>query len=418
MNRAKSNFLILSWALYDLANQFFALNVVSLYFPRWLTIKKGSPEIFYSLSFGVSMLFVAVCAPVLGTVSDMRGRRKEFLIYFTLLSIICTMALGLCRGVFSALMFFAIANFGCQGAVVFYNALMVDIAPRDRIGFVSGLGRMFGYCGALLALYLTKPVVLQFGYQSTFFLTGVLFLIFSLPCMIFIKEKPSKETPAMSTFLKRQGLREAFRRLKETIFDSYKFGKVRNFLKAAFFGLCVVNTIILFMSIYASKVFGLTEAQIIDLIAFSTLFAILGSIFSGFIGDIIGYRRSLIGIFFLWAICLLGGSLLKPPFHWLIGAVVGVSLGSTWVICRALLVKLVPRENIGEFFGLFNLAGYAAGIIGPVFWGLVLLGLSPLGAVRYRIAFLSLILFIVVGFIFLLNMDKDAKRQKSYAGSS
>jgi len=407
--KIRNSFLILSWALYDLANQFFALNVVSLYFPRWLTLEKKSPEILYSIFFGISMLLVAVCAPVLGTISDMRGRHKDFLIYFTLLSIVFTMAMGLSGNIFLGLLFFAIANFGCQGAIVFYNALMVKVAPKGRIGLVSGLGRMFGYIGALLALYLTKPVILNMGYQATFFLTAVLFLIFSLPCMIFIREAPLKEKLGLGRFLEKERLLQIFKRLKLTLFDSYRFGSLKDFLKAAFFGLCVVNVIILFMSVYAAKVFGLTEVQIINLIAFSTIFAILGSVVSGFISDIIGYRRSLIGVFFLWGICLLGGGLLRPPFHWLVGALAGISLGSTWVISRALVIRLIPREKIGEAFGLFNMVSYVSGIIGPLFWGLILLCFSPLGEWGYRLALLSLILFIVTGAVFLLRIPRQAK---------
>jgi len=408
----RGKFLILSWALYDLANQFFALNVVSLYFPRWLTVEKKYPEILYSVAFGGSMLLIAVCAPILGAISDMRGNRKSFLIYFTLISIVFTMALGLSPNVFLALLFFAIANFGCQGAVIFYNALMVKVAPRSRIGFVSGLGRMFGYTGAILALYLTKPVILNVGYKATFFLTAVLFLIFSLPCMIFIKEEPSKEKMGLGYFLDRQRLSQIFRRLRLTLFDSYKFAELKNFLVAAFFGLCVVNAIILFMSVYVGNVFGLGESQIINLIAFSTIFAIVGSLVSGVISDMIGYRRSLIGVFFLWGICLLGAGLLRSPFHWLIGALAGISLGSTWVISRALVVKLAPKEKIGEVFGLFNMMGYVSGIIGPFLWGLILLYLSPLGVVRYRLACLSSILFIAIGAIFLLRIPKEAKNSR------
>ncbi|MFC1624336.1 MFS transporter [Candidatus Omnitrophota bacterium] len=405
--KANKSFLVLSWALYDLANQFFALNVVSLYFPRWLTIEKKSPEILYGLSFGVSMFLIAICAPILGAISDMGARRKEFLIYFTLLSVVFTMALGLAPNVFLGLVFFAIANFGCQGAVVFYNALMVDVAPRNKIGFVSGVGRMFGYIGAILALYFTKPVILKAGYQATFVLTGIFFLIFSLPCMIFIKERQSKERVSLRYLLGKERLQEIFKRLRSTISGSYKFRELRNFLKAAFFALCAVNAIILFMSVYAGKVFHLKEAQIIDLIAFSAIFAILGSIVSGFISDIIGYRRSLIGVFFLWIICFLGAVFLKPPFHWFIGALAGISLGSTWVISRALVVKLVPEEKIGEAFGLFNMVGYLSGIIGPLFWGGILLCFSSLGDVRYRLACFSLSLFVGIGCIFLLRARKE-----------
>lgn len=406
MGKVKNIFLVLSWALYDTANQFFALNVVSLYFPRWLTIEKGSPEILYSISFGISVFFVGICAPILGAISDIGGRRRTFLVSFTLLSVVFTMALGLPLNIFWALLFFAIANFGCQGAIVFYNALMVKVAPPKRIGFVSGLGRMFGYGGAILALYFTKPVILKMGYHATFFVTGVLFLIFSLPCMIFIKDERVEGAAPLSHFLQKEKLLEIIGRLKQTLFDSYKFKELRVFLKAAFFGLCVVNAIILFMAIYISKVFGLEEAEIINLIAFSTVFAILGSICSGFISDIFGHARSLIGVFFLWAVCLLGAGLLRPPFHWLIGALVGISLGATWVISRALVIKLVPQEKVGEVFGLFNLVSYASGIVGPIFWGLVLLFFSPLGEARYRLACLSSIPFIIVALVFLFRLRK------------
>lgn len=399
---------ILSWALYDLANQFFALNVISLYFVRWLTLEKNAPEIFYSLAFGISMLFVAFLAPILGIVSDMRGRHKPFLVYFTAVAIIFTMLLGLVDNVFLALLLFAMANFGCQEAVVFYNALMVKISPKNKIGLVSGLGRMFGYSGALLALHLTKPIVLAAGYQATFLLAGILFLIFSLPCMVLIKEEPVKEKVNLIYFFRRRELLGIFNRLKITFFESHKYKGFLDFLKAAFFGLCAVNVIILFMSVYATKVFGLTESEIINLIISATFFAIGGSIFSGIISDYIGYKKSLMGVFFLWAVSLSGGALLGKTFYWLIGALVGISLGSIWVISRALAVKLVPEENIGEVFGLFNLVGYLSGVIGPLFWGLILLYLAPLGEVGYRIACLSLVLFMVIGFIFLSRIPKES----------
>ena len=147
--KVRKSALILAWGLYDLANQFFALNIVSLYFVRWVTIEKGVPEVLYSISFGISTFLVAVSAPILGAISDMTGRRRPFLVCFTLLSVIFTMLLGIHQNVFLGLLFFAIANFGCQGAIVFYNALMVNIAPKDKIGLVSGFGRMLGYSGAI-----------------------------------------------------------------------------------------------------------------------------------------------------------------------------------------------------------------------------------------------------------------------------
>jgi len=405
------NFRILSWALYDLANQFFALNVVSLYFPLWLTKEKGTHELFYGLSFGASMFFVAVCAPILGAVSDIRARYKDLLIYCTLISVLFTMALGISGNLFLVLLFFAVANFGCQEAVIFYNALMVKVAPQGRIGLISGLGRMFGYTGAITALLLSKPVVAKFGYQAIFFLTGILFLVFSLPCMIFIREKPSGVKMRVVDSLKKDRIIPIFGRLRSTIFDSRKFPGLRDFLKASFFGLGAVNTIILFMSVYVNKVFGLTEAQIANLIVFSTLFAILGSILSGLISDAIGYKRSMVGVFFLWIACLMAAGLLSKSFCLLIGALAGISLGATWVVSRALVIRLVPTEEIGEVFGIFNLVVYSSAIVGPLFWTSLLLFLSNWGPFGYRIALLSLILFMVFGLVFLLRVPAGSLKK-------
>ncbi len=407
LEKIKSSSLVLAWGLYDLANQFFALNVVSLYFVRWLTLERGASEIFYSISFGISTFLVGISAPILGAISDKLERRRPFLVSLTLLSIIFTMLLGVPKSIILGLLFFAIANFGCQLAIVFYNAQMVDIAPKDKIGLVSGFGRMLGYSGALLALYLIKPIVLKSGYQATFLPTGILFLIFSLPCMLFIRDKQTKERINLVSFLKKEKIFGIFKDIRATFSDVRKLPGMSDFLKATFFGLCAVNAVILFMSVYATKVFGFSESQIINLLAFSTVFAIAGSMFSGFLSDFLGHKRCLLATFFLWSICFLAGAFARSiPLYWLIGALVGTALGATWVVSRALVIKLVPAEKIGAVFGLFNLIGYISAITGAMFWGLALLLLSPFGEWGYRIALLSLVFFTATGFIFLLRIPR------------
>jgi len=408
--KIKNSALIFSWGLYDLANQFFVLNIVSLYFIRWLTLEKKMPELFYSAAFGISNLFIAALGPILGAFSDLSGRRRPFLIYLTLLSVIFTMALGLSENIILVLVFFAIANFGCQAASVFYNALMKNISSQKNIGLVSGIGKMLGYTGAIIALQITKPIVLESGYRATFFPTGIFFLLFALPCMIFIKDTAAKENTAYETgdgsgipvSLK---IRQALTALKATVLNINKFPGLADFLKGSFFGLCAVNTVIVFMSIYATRVFKLDENQVINLISFSTLFAILGSFFSGLLSDRFGHRNCFIAVFFLWVFCFLGGALGRNNvIYWAVGALAGLSLGATWVVSRALAIKLVPREKMGEVFGLFNLIGYIAAIIGSLFWGVIVWALSPLAELGYRIALASQILFILCGIIFLLRI--------------
>jgi UMF1 family MFS transporter len=381
--------------------------VVSLYFVRWITLERQAPEILYSVAFGISTFFVAISAPVLGAISDISTRRRPFLIYLTLLSIIFTMVLGISKNIFLGLLFFMIANYGCQTAIVFYNALMVNITPSKRVGLVSGFGKMMGYTGAVLALYLIKPIVLKSGYQATFLPTGLLFLIFSLPCLIFIKDKPPLKKLEFFSFLKKDRVLGFFKTLRTTLFDTYNFPGLSDFLKSAFFGLCAVNTVILFMSVYATRAFGLNEAEVINLITFSTLFALAGSLFSGFISDYLGHKRALVAVFILWGVCFwLGTSIRNAHLYWFIGALLGIALGSTWVVSRAMAVSIVPAEKIGGVFGLFNLVGYLSAIVGALFWGVMLLFFSRFGEWGYRITLLSLILFILLGFIFLLRIPE------------
>ena len=408
--------LIICWALYDVANQFFALNVISVYFPRWLTLEKNAPEIFYSIAFAVSMILVGVMAPVMGVISDIQQRRRRYLIVFTLLSVVFTFLLGFFDNLFFALVCFAIANFGCQIATVFYNALLVKVAGKERLGLVSGLGRMFAYCGAILVLYLSKPVIAAYGYRATFILTAIAFLLFSLPAMIFIKEEKPKEDIKLLALLTKDRFYQIFRKIINTFSGKTHFKEIRLFLLAFFFILCAVQTMTLFMSVYADKAFHLSEAGIIDLIIFSTLFAILGSIISGVMCDRVGCKNTMIGIFILWFAAFIGGAFLGQPYHLLVGAMIGFALSSTWVVSRAWAIRLVPPENVGEIFGLFNSVGYLAGVVGPLYWGMMLLGLSHLGEWGYRFTLLSFIVFIAVAFFFLLKIPKGINRQQIPTG--
>ena len=406
--KIKEKSLIFAWGLYDLANQVFALNIVSLYFVRWIIIDKQTPELFYGISFGFSLVLVACLAPFLGSISDLMHRRRFFLVLFTLLSIIFTIGLGLNESVFWGLIFFAIANFGCQAAIIFYNALLINIAPSDKVGLISGIGRMLGYCGAVLGLLIVHPIVQESGRHAAFIPSGLLFFIFALPCMLLIKDKKSNQTLSILSFFKKDKVKLFFKQFLKNNLDLVKSTNLSNFLKATFFCLCVVNIIIVFMSVYVTRVFGLTESQIFNLILFSTIFAIAGSFFSGYISDRIGYKRSLVIVFPLWGICLLFGALARNTlFYWFIGPVVGVALGATWVVSRALVIHIVPADKIGQVFGLFFLISLLSSAAGVFFWSGLLWFLSPLGALGYRLALISLFVFLLPGFVYARRIRID-----------
>jgi MFS transporter, UMF1 family len=80
------------------------------------------------------------------------------------------------------------------------------------------------------------------------------------------------------------------------------------------------------------------------------------------------------------------------------------------VVSRAFIVELSPPEKVGEFFGLYGMAGKAASIMGPLLWGGVVWALDTTGTLKYRVA-VTVLLGIVILAAFLF---RDLARQHQH----
>ena len=139
------------WVLYDFANVIFSMNIVSIYFPLWVVNDAGGRDADYGVANSISMLFVFLLAPLIGTLMDKTGRRKPVLMASTLICVVMTALLGL-GGLTTSLLIFALANaaFGC--GLVAYDALLAHVStPLDR-GKIGGYGIAAGFGGALLGV--------------------------------------------------------------------------------------------------------------------------------------------------------------------------------------------------------------------------------------------------------------------------
>jgi len=402
----KKKLVLLSWGMYDLANTIFTINIITLYFALWVTVDKAGRDIYYSLAIALSMIFAAISEPIMGAVSDRHGKRMPSLICFTLLSILFTALMGFTNSLFLGLLFFAIANFGYQLAIVFYNSLLPEIADKNEIGKVSGFGISLGYVGTIIGLMLVKPFVDAAGRQAAFIPTAIFFLLFSLPCFLFVKDKPSLAGTRAWTL----GIRDALRRIKDTFINRKKYPGLFIFLIASFICLDAVNTTIPFIAIYAKKAVMMSDGDIRFFLIISTIFAIFGSFAFGYVTDKIGAKKTWIIVMWMWcAAFFLAATILHKNVFWIVGPVSGVSIGSTWVATRTLVAKLAPPEKRGEIFGLFGVTSKSASIIGPLTWGLITWLGEPLGVVRYQLAVFALLGFAAVGLVLLQKIPEPQK---------
>jgi UMF1 family MFS transporter len=166
------------------------------------------------------------------------------------------------------------------------------------------------------------------------------------------------------------------------------------------------NTAIANTALYGQQVFGMESAQTTNLLLFSTVFAIVGSVGFGFASDRAGPKKTLVAVLVLWLVAItLAAGALAPWMLFAAGPLVGIALGGTWTVSRVMLVALAPPEKIGEFFGLFSLAGKVSAVAGPAITALILLLLEgAIGTVAYRIAMGSLAVIMVLGLVLLLRV--------------
>ncbi|HER34134.1 MAG TPA: MFS transporter, partial [Halothiobacillaceae bacterium] len=155
--------IVNAWCMYDWANSAFATTIMAAMFPpfyRSLAIAAGLGEAdataAWAYTTSLSLLAIAILAPVLGAISDHTGGKKRFIAFFVALGVIAT-------GLFAVLgeddfmlasFLFALADVGFAGANIFYESLLPHIAKKHDIDQVSTRGYALGYLGGGILLIL------------------------------------------------------------------------------------------------------------------------------------------------------------------------------------------------------------------------------------------------------------------------
>ena len=421
MAERTSKLAVVSWALYDFSNTIFSVAVLSFFFPLWVEEAVGSGGSvsgagLVNFATAVAALLVVLTAPVLGALADLRQRRVPYLIVLTLAAVALTAALDAAGGVAVALALFVAADLSYQSALVFYNALLPAVSAGRGAGRVSGYGTAAGYVGTILGLVVLtyfvengdalRPLLGPLGgwletggeaYSNAFVPTAFLYLVFSLPAFFLVPDPAvrPRQTVALGT---------AYRDVVRTVKNLRAYAGVGTFILATILYTDAANTAIANMALYGRVVFEMDGAQVRNLLLFSTVFAVVGSAGFGFLTDRIGPKKALIGVLSLWLLAIvLAAGAIGVWMLFLAGPVVGIALGGMWTAGRVMLVALSPAEKLGEFFGLFSLAGKVSAVFGPALTAALLFVFGG-GAFGYRVSIGSLAVIMAAGLFFLLRV--------------
>lgn len=386
-----------SWALYDLANTIYSYAIVSYAIGLWAVDRLGPADgQFWVLAAGAaSVLLNAIVSPALGAMSDRTGGRLVYLFVFTVVAVIASAAIGLTETPAVGLLLYALANFAYQAALIYYDATLPLVARPEARGRVSGIGVAVGYLGTLLIAGLI--LILDSGSKPiTFFLAAALFGLFSIPLFVIVREPPRV---ASQRFRIGDALR-SWSQLGTTIEHARAVPGLGRFLLARFFYTDPVNTVIVIMSVFATQAIGLTAGTANLVLLLLTVVAVGASFGWGQLVERIGPKRTLQIVLSTWAVGLvIAGVVLSFPTFLIGGALLGAGLGGVWTSDRVFLLRLSPPDQLGEFFGLYGIAGKFSAVTGPLLYGVIVSTLldAGWGSGAYQVGILSFVILMVVG---------------------
>jgi UMF1 family MFS transporter len=393
----------LGWAFYDWANSAFALIVMTSFVPVLLAgyWNDGAPPSVGTFRLGVTnsvaSFIVAVLAPLLGALADRSGRRKAWLVWITAIG--CAFTGGLyfvAAGAWLvAAWLYGAASVAFAASNALYDSLLVDVAAPGELDRVSAWGYGLGYLGSALLFTVNVVMVARpsvFGLASpdeafrvAFLIVALWWLMFTVPLALWVRDDPAVEGGPGA-------LMTGFRELAATLRAALREPHLWRFLLAYWLYIDAVYTIIK-MAVDFGLGLGLDRQALIQAILLTNFVAFPAALAFGRLADRIGPRP---GIYVGLAIYIVA-TIAAPLIHsetgfYALAITVGLVQGGVQSLSRSYFARLVPPGRAGEYFGIYNMLGKFAAILGPALTGTVALLFGD-----QRLGVLSLLVLFVAG---------------------
>jgi UMF1 family MFS transporter len=418
---------LIGWVVYDWANSAFALTVVMTFFPVFFKqVLCGSVDPTLStarlgVANSVAGVVIMFLSPLLGAVADRRQRRKSFLGVSMLLGVLASATLaGISQhGWVTAIVVFVIANVGFECSVLFYDSLLPQITTPEKMDFISSLGYAMGYVGcAVLFIFnivmVTKPAL--FGLANSgeairwsFVSVALWWFLFSLPLLLFVRERPGSETSAVS-----ESSSSLFAELWGIAKQIARTPHILLFLIAYWLYIDGMHTFIRMASDFGMSI-GLPATGLMKSIFLVQLIAFPSALIYGWLAHKFGALPCILsGIGLYIFICVAAPIAIHTPKSYTFFALLtGIPLGCLQALSRSYYAKLIPQDSSATYFGFYNLLGRAAVILGPLMVGVVAILFRHHGAsadLAARAGMSSLVIFFVGGAISLVLAERARRR--------
>ncbi|GHU07869.1 permease [Spirochaetia bacterium] len=408
-----------SWIMYDWANSVYATIMMAAIYPIYFTgivnSQGAAGDVWWGVGVSVSMVILALSAPIVGALADYRGYKKRLFALFLVLGLVFTLFSAIVDFWPLMLLGYILSRIGFSGSLLVYDSFLPDVTTPDRMDKVSSFGYAFGYIGGSTIPFLVGIGLIQFApalgittviaTKLSLVITVIWWGLFSIPFLKNIKQLHYIEKPKTGM------LKETFVSIGVTAKKIITDKKVFFFVLAYFFYIDGVGTVISMSTSYGETL-GLGQISMILALLVTQLVAFPCSIIFSRMSKRFGSLRMLLCAVCLYlVICAVGfvmglglelfwfGTATATILFWILATLVGTVQGGIQAVSRSYFAKIVPPENSGEFFGFFDIFGKFASIMGPALYSITktLSGSSAIAILSIALLFIAALIIFAVG---------------------
>lgn len=402
---------LFSWALYDWANSAYATIVLAGFYPIIFAENFASiiPDTERTLILGISnssaSLLLIIIAPLIGLIADRKRAKKRFLIIFALIGIVATFLLSVVAKDqwFLASFFFGLSLFGFMLSNVFYDSMMLNFKNTNQYDSISALGYALGYLGGGLAFVISLLFLFYFDQSSypliyekkiVFIFTSFWWLLFMIPLILYWNDNDSNQTISNPQYK----LRDTYNYIRSN-------KKLLLFLFAYWIYIDGVDTVIR-MAVNYGITIGFGSSDLLIALLVIQFVGFPATLFIGYLAN--KYNTELgiqICLLVYLLVTILSYNLTSIFEFYIIAILIGLVQGGIQSLSRSYYARIVPNNRSSEFFGVYNMLGKFAALIGPL-----VVGFMSYAFDSTRIGILSLSIFFILG-LYLFNIQAKINNQ-------
>lgn len=397
------------WILYDIGNSAFVLltaSILPIYFNS-LATSGGLSETQYltwwSYGMSIATVIVAIAGPIIGTLADFPGNKKKIFLANALGGAFLLFCFWIPKHWAIFLLLFVLCKILYSVSLVIYDSMLVDVCPEDKMDEVSSKGYAWGYLGSCVPFIISLGLILGQANLGLSFNT-VMIMVFTLNALWWVfftlpLARSYKQTHATP----REGavFQQTFGRLGATLKNILHEKKVLYFILAFFFYIDGVYTIIDLATAYGTSL-GLDQTGLLLALLLTQIVAFPSAILFGYLANSRPVSQLIkVGILAYLCISIFALFMYTIWQFWVLAVAVGLFQGGLQALSRSYFARIIPKEQAGEYFGLYDIAGKGASFLGTTIVGIV----TQLTG-QQNIAVGTLAILFIIGFVIFSKASK------------